>query len=98
MPVAGRILLPGGREVAVSGRIDRLLITPERIVIADFKTGRADADGTAHATQLALYRDLLRRMFPGRPVECLLVWTRSQRIERIDDDALDAALAAFTPP
>ncbi|MGL5115012.1 MAG: 3'-5' exonuclease, partial [Beijerinckiaceae bacterium] len=47
----------------VSGRIDRLAVTPEKVLLADFKTGNPPADlqavPSAHLRQLAVYRALL---------------------------------------
>jgi ATP-dependent helicase/nuclease subunit A len=97
-PVAGCVALPGGREVEVTGRIDRLLVTPHAIVIADFKAGQPPAGDAAPLSalgQLALYRALLAQAFPGRVIEALLVWTKAPRTVRIAPDLLDAAMAAL---
>ncbi len=91
----------GGREILVSGQIDRLAVTATTVEIADYKTNRdfsSDARGApqAYVLQLALYRALLRRIYPGRRVRCMLIWTRACLVTPIDDDAMDAALAAIT--
>ena len=92
VPVAGDVTLPDGRILRVAGRIDRLLITPDRILIADYKTGARLQGAGPHLAQLALYRALLALIHPGRPIDCLLIWTREARAERLDAAALDAAL------
>ena len=98
--VAGYVTI-GGREILVSGQIDRLAVTPTAVEIADYKTNRdipAEAGDApqAYVLQLALYRALLRRIYPGRSVRCMLIWTRASLVARIDDAAMDAALAAIT--
>ncbi len=81
VPVVG--LIPGsspGTEHALSGQIDRLVVTPERVLIVDFKTIRPapvteDDVPPIYLEQLATYRAALLRIYPDRPVECALLWT-----------------------
>jgi ATP-dependent helicase/nuclease subunit A len=88
--------LPPG--VAISGRIDRLVITPKRVLVVDYKTNRPapdrieDAD-TAYVLQLAVYVAVLERLYPDRPVEAALVWTDGPRLMPVPQQLLDAALA-----
>jgi ATP-dependent helicase/nuclease subunit A len=92
VPVAGRL---GGKPV--SGQIDRLLVTPERVIIADFKTNvpaplRLDDVPEAYLAQLAIYRALLAEIVPGRPVEAWLVWTALPDVMAIPAETLDAMI------
>jgi ATP-dependent helicase/nuclease subunit A len=86
--VAGKV---GG--LTVSGRIDRLAITPDRVLVVDFKTNRPapdrieDAD-PAYLTQMALYVAALRTVWPGRRVEAALVWTDGPRLMPIPEAML----------
>ena len=71
--------LPAGLHV--SGRVDRLVVTPERVLVVDFKTNRPSPDriegaDPAYLMQMALYVAVLREVFPGRRVEAALVWDR----------------------
>ncbi|MBL6940967.1 MAG: double-strand break repair helicase AddA [Rhodospirillales bacterium] len=89
VPISGTI---GGRSV--SARIDRLAITDDEITIIDYKTNRPppiNPDGVAPAYlgQMALYRALLRLVYPGRPVSCILAWTDGPRLMSLPDDILD---------
>ena len=90
-PIAA--VIPGGAVVA--GTVDRLLVTDERILIGDFKTGRrpprtiADIPAT-HLRQMAAYRAALRVIFPDRPVEAALLYTAAPVLHAIPDDLLDA--------
>ena len=80
----------------VSGVVDRMAVLPDRVWLADYKTGRAaPADVAAtpirYLRQLAAYRAVLRALFPGRPVSCALVWTDDAVVSPIPDALLDAA-------
>ena len=99
-PVSGAVRLPDGSVRAISGRIDRLAITPDSVIIADFKTAArppADADAIppATVTQLAAYAALLREIYPGRAVRALLVYTANLACFEIGAERLAAALAAL---
>jgi len=92
VPLAGRL---AGRPV--SGQIDRLLIAPDRVIIADFKTNDpAPANAAdvpeAYVAQLAIYRALISRLVPGRPVEAWLVWTAVPGIMAVEPARLDAMM------
>ena len=39
--------------------------------------------------QMALYRAVLRAIFPDRPVTCALVWTRDAWVSVLGDELLD---------
>ncbi|MDB5691607.1 MAG: addA, partial [Alphaproteobacteria bacterium] len=66
--------------LVVSGTVDRLLIEDDRIVLADFKTGRkapaslADIP-IAHLRQMAAYAEALKLIFPRRRIEAKLLYT-----------------------
>ena len=100
VPVAGAIRLPDGAVRAVSGRIDRLAIDADNVVIADFKTTtrppeRADAIPVATLAQLAAYAALMREIYPGRAVRALVVYTASLAHFELAAAQLDAALLAL---
>ena len=89
--------LPPG--VSVSGRMDRLVITPERVLVVDYKTNRPAPDAVAGADpayilQLAVYVSVLRQLYPDRPVEAALVWTDGPRLMAVPRELMDAALMA----
>jgi ATP-dependent helicase/nuclease subunit A len=92
VPVTGTI----GDHV-VSGQIDRLVVSEDKVLVADYKTGRACPDDIggvppAYMRQMALYRALIARALPGRAVHCALVFTSRPRLLALPDEALDAAL------
>jgi ATP-dependent helicase/nuclease subunit A len=99
VPIAGHI---GNR--AVTGQVDRLAVTTDAVFIADYKTNR-QAPVTSHdavhrypeyVRQLALYRAVLMRLYPGRPVRAALLWTEVPLLMEIPAPALDAALSQLT--
>jgi ATP-dependent helicase/nuclease subunit A len=80
-------------SLAISGRVDRLLVTESRVLVADFKTNRPapatieDVD-PAHVRQMALYWALLRTIFPGRNVEAALVWTDGPKLMLVPENLI----------
>lgn len=85
---------------AVSGIVDRLAVDNERVMILDYKTDRPapenpDKAPDAYVVQLALYRGVLRQIFPGRTVTCALLWTETPHLMALPDARLDAALHAL---
>jgi ATP-dependent helicase/nuclease subunit A len=94
VPVVG--LIPGptpGSGHALSGQIDRLLVTAERILIVDFKTVRPPPLSAAevpplYLQQLAVYRAALGRIYPGRAIECAFLWTDGPRLMAIAPELL----------
>ncbi len=98
--IAGKVaaLGPGG---FISGQIDRMAVTAERVLIIDYKTNRdpprtAEATPKAYLKQLALYREAMRAAFPGRIVTTALLWTETPDLIALPDSLLDAALAALS--
>ena len=88
-PIAGRV---NGQPLA--GQVDRMLIRPDRIVVLDYKTNRPPPEEVGqvpalYLRQMAAYRALLRQVFPGRRVECWLLWTWSTRVMALPDAVLD---------
>jgi ATP-dependent helicase/nuclease subunit A len=89
--------LPGLSSVAINGRIDRLVVTPDRVLVIDYKTNRPAPDALdrvdpAYVLQAAVYVAVLKRLYPDRPVEAALVWTDGPKLMPIPQAMLDAAL------
>jgi ATP-dependent helicase/nuclease subunit A len=84
--------------VPVSGRMDRLVVAPDRVLVIDYKTNRPaparieDAD-PAYVRQLAVYAAILAELYPDRPVEAALVWTDGPRLMAVPPALLADALA-----
>ncbi|MCZ4090938.1 double-strand break repair helicase AddA [Sinorhizobium psoraleae] len=94
--VMGTLAL-GAREFAVSGRIDRLAVSVDTVTIADFKTNRRVPTSLAeipptYRTQLAIYRELLKPLYPGRRFRCALIFTEGPTIQMLPEAMLDRSL------
>ncbi|MGE0660855.1 MAG: PD-(D/E)XK nuclease family protein, partial [Reyranellaceae bacterium] len=93
VPLTGIVTGRAGPYV-VSGQVDRLLVTPERIAVIDYKTNRPPPQrvedvAPLYLRQMAAYRALLRQIWPDRPVECLLLWTDGARLMALPDALLE---------
>jgi ATP-dependent helicase/nuclease subunit A len=98
--IIGRLERPAGPQSLVSGQIDRLVVTRDEVLIVDFKTNHAPPLHAAEAPtpyvrQLALYRALLEKLYPQKPVRAALLWTETPELMEIFAPALDAQLAAI---
>jgi len=87
--------LPDG--MIINGRVDRLVVTPERVLVIDFKTDQPapdDVSGVAESyiVQMAAYCVVLERAYPGREIGAVLCWTDGPRMMRIPDAMLSEAL------
>ena len=88
--------LPAG--MTISGRVDRMTVSADRVLVVDFKTNRPSPDviedaDPAYLTQMALYVAVLGAVFPERRVEAALVWTDGPKLMPVPDELMTAALA-----
>jgi len=100
IPIVGRLARAGRTTLSVSGQIDRLAVLPDAILIADYKTDRPaprriEDVPRSYVTQLALYRAVLRQLYPGRELRAALVWTELPALIELPAGALDRALDAL---
>ncbi len=98
MPIVGRIARTGAGPIPVAGQVDRLSVTDEAVLIADYKTDRTaphrlDEVPPPYVAQLALYRAVLARIYPDKTVRAALVFTAGPRSLEVPAAAMDAALA-----
>jgi ATP-dependent helicase/nuclease subunit A len=96
VPIVGRLRMDG-RMIPVSGQVDRLAVFGDAVLIGDYKTDRPaprvldDVPGT-YIRQLALYRAVLRRLYPDKRVRAALLWTDVPDLMEIPASVLDAAI------
>ena len=74
LPIKG----PDGRDLVISGQVDRIVVTPTRVMVVDYKTNRPPPDSVdgvvpLYLRQMAAYRLALTSLFPDRTVECYLL-------------------------
>ncbi len=98
VPIVGRIARAGRGPIPVAGQVDRLAVTGEAVLIADYKTDRIVPDRLdethLYVTQLALYRAVLARVFPGKTVRAALLFTDGPKLMEIPAAVMDKALSA----
>ena len=80
-------------NVVIAGPVDRLLVTPDRVLVVDFKTGTRvpDSAGTVpdyYLRPMAAYVAALRVVFPGKTVEAALLFTAGPTLIQLPDALL----------
>ena len=98
VPIVGHIARPGTVPIAVSGQVDRLVVTRDEVLIADYKTDRAVPRRLAevpeaYVAQLALYRACWRAFIPAKTIRAALIFTEGPLVVEIPAPAMEAALA-----
>lgn len=77
---------------AVAGQVDRLLVTPDEVVLADLKTGRTPASlertPVAYLRQMAAYTAILGQIYADRPVRAALLWLETLEVAWLPQDLL----------
>ncbi|NHO32943.1 double-strand break repair helicase AddA [Acetobacter fallax] len=81
-------------DSVIVGQVDRMQVLKDRVLICDFKTNRrppasVDRIPVLYLRQMAAYRALLSSLYPGRSVECSLVWTETPVVMVIPGAVLD---------
>jgi ATP-dependent helicase/nuclease subunit A len=97
VPIVGYVS-QGGTRQKVSGQVDRLAVTESEVLIADYKSDRAvprrmEDIPQNHIGQLALYRAVLRRLYPNHEVRAALIWTLGPALIEVSAELLDSALS-----
>ncbi|MFC3085902.1 double-strand break repair helicase AddA [Tabrizicola soli] len=90
-----------GRTLA--GSIDRLIVTPERVLVIDYKSNAVVPQSPAQVPegilrQLGAYAHMLAQIYPGRRIETAILWTRTPALMPIDPEMVRQALARTTIP
>jgi ATP-dependent helicase/nuclease subunit A len=97
VPIVGRISRPDCEPVLVAGQVDRLIATDDTVLVVDYKTdsfvpGRLHDVPPVYISQLALYRAVLARIYPGKSVRAALIFSAGPVLLEIPASTLDAAL------
>lgn len=90
-------------KTIVFGTIDRLIVQPDRICVVDFKSNSVVPDSPANVPegilrQMGAYTSALRQIYPDRPIQLFILWTRSAELMPLDPDIVSAALLRATIP
>jgi ATP-dependent helicase/nuclease subunit A len=94
VPIVG--FVASGRRV--SGQVDRLAVTTSDVLIADYKSDRTVPAkvgdiSPSYVRQLALYRAVLRKLYPNHAVRAALVFTAGPVLMELPASLLDAELS-----
>lgn len=106
-PALATLFAPGTlAEVAITARlgsrvllgsIDRLIVTPDRLLAVDFKSN-ATVPATAAATpegilrQMGAYAEALSQIYPGRRIETAILWTATRQLMPLSPEIVRQAL------
>ena len=87
--------------IGVSGQVDRIAVSADVVLIADFKTNHPaprtlEDVPLAYVGQLALYRAALRKLYPGKAVRAALIWTDIPDVMEIPTAMMEEALCSVT--
>jgi ATP-dependent helicase/nuclease subunit A len=100
VPIVGRVPRAGDDPIAVAGQVDRLAVSGDTVLIADYKTDRVVPNRLdevpPYVTQLALYRAVLAAVFSGKTVRAALLFTDGPKLMEVPAAAMDAALAKLS--
>ncbi|SPH23520.1 ATP-dependent helicase/nuclease subunit A [Defluviimonas aquaemixtae] len=85
------------------GTIDRLLVTADRVVAVDYKSNaivpaRPEDVPDGILRQMGAYAAMLGQIYPDRPIETAILWTRTGRLMPLPPDIVRAALRSTTIP
>ena len=79
--------------LTITGRIDRLILRQNEIIIVDYKTDREwpaapELIKSSYLLQMAAYQAALRDMHQGMAVRCAILWTAAPLFMKIPDSLL----------
>lgn len=94
--LAGHLVVAGNAR-AVSGKIDRLAVNDDEVLIVDYKTNRVpprDVDEVppGYVAQIAVYSALIRQIYPDRKVTAGLLFTETPQMLVIPESVMQEAL------
>lgn len=90
-----------GAPIRLAGRIDRLVVEPDRVLVVDFKSDAgATLDPTAvpraYLTQIGLYALVATQLFPRLRVDAAILWTSLESLLELPRELLAEAARSFT--
>lgn len=90
-----------GEPITLAGRIDRLVVASDRVMVVDYKSdanpARIATDvPRAYLTQVGLYALVAGQLFPGLAVEAAILWTRLESLMILPPQNLSDAASGFT--
>jgi len=79
----------------LSGKIDRLVVKDNEVLIIDYKSNRNPPETSAdipkiYLKQMALYAASIKKIYPNYKVSCALLWTEAPILMPIENSILDS--------
>lgn len=101
VPVTANLPDLGGKRI--HGEIDRLIISPEKVLAVDFKSNAIVPENPAKVPdgllrQMGAYQAALGMVYPDYKIETAILWTRTGALMYLEHKAVTAALRATTIP
>lgn len=101
VPITANLPDLGGKRIY--GEIDRLVVSPEKILAVDFKSNAIvpeNPDGIPDGLlrQMGAYQAALGMVYPDHKIETAILWTRTGVLMYLEHKAVTAALRATTIP
>jgi ATP-dependent helicase/nuclease subunit A len=89
-------------DAPIMGRIDRLIVADDHILIIDFKSNRDVPDSpnttpSGFLKQMGAYADALRQVYPGKEIRSAILWTRTATLMELPENVTAAALRLDAP-
>ena len=90
-----------GKPVRIAGRIDRILVAKDHVLVVDYKSDAVPA-GTlsevpaSYQMQVGLYAHVASQLFPELAVRAGILWTNMESLMILPSSALRDAVSAFT--
>ncbi len=80
-------------ENIISAQIDRLKVTEQEVLIVDYKTNRpppseVEKVPASYLRQMALYRELVAKIYPDKKIKSALLWTEDARLMPLPEELL----------
>uniref|UniRef100_UPI00356B2668 PD-(D/E)XK nuclease family protein n=1 Tax=Actibacterium sp. TaxID=1872125 RepID=UPI00356B2668 len=90
-----------GLSAPIHGIIDRLILTPDRVLALDYKSnaqipGSPDAVPEGILRQMGAYAAALARIYPDRSIETAILWTSAAQLMPLPSQLVADALARAT--
>ncbi len=84
----------GQGGATISGQVDRLVVSAQEVMVIDYKTNRPAPERiedipALYCRQMAAYARALRKIYPGRRVRGILLWTDGPRMMELPARLLD---------
>ena len=72
----------------ISAKVDRLIVTADKVLVVDYKTNRPAAKKISdipllYLNQLQTYKKLLQKIYPDKEIETYILWTNTCNMMKV---------------